>query len=438
MAAPPTPQEGASQTQPLVFNGKYYGWWKNRMMDHLIGKNPDLWGVILDGPTIPMKTATDGITKISKERKEWNAEEKLAIQNNAKAKKILICGIGPDEYNRISSCQDARRGDYSRHAHQELKKNQEKEIGGKRKERNLVLKATTSDDFEEENIALINKRFTRMLKRGQTFQKKASEKPSENTKDQALEQKKENFEKGKDIKKDKFVPSNRRMTTQETDMSMKRAFAAMGNSSDEESEGDETKNQSLLALEQEDDYDFLALVAVETKEEKETCRSQETILALMAGSDSKDDEEDDNQIKVLKIDKGWFSVNQLEIHLIWENMMMQHSCQGLEYEELEKNQSKHGVIETIPLGEGRILTCADMFTQTILADCGIPMESEQLLKELKVAEEKYATLESENQKLRAELDTSNTEIHRLKDQLVQQLRAKLDTSNAEIHRLKDQ
>ena len=50
--------------------------------------------------------------------------------------------------------------------------------------------------------------------------------------------------------------------------------------------------------------------------------------------------------KVLKIYNGWFTVNQLEIHLIWENMMMQHSCQGLEYEELEKNQSNHGVIET--------------------------------------------------------------------------------------------
>ena len=109
----------------------------------------------------------------------------------------------------------------------ELKKNQEKEIGGKRKERNLVLKATASDDFEDENIALITKRFTRMLKRGQPFQKKASQKPSENTKDQvchkcgspdhfikfcplwALEQKKANFEKGKDIKKDKLVPSHR-------------------------------------------------------------------------------------------------------------------------------------------------------------------------------------------------------------------------------------
>ena len=329
------------------------------------------------------------------------------MQNNAKAKKILICGIGPDEYNRILSCQDAKaiwetlqtvhegttqvkmskidslnrqyelfriaQGEAIQDMHTrftsifnemyslgeivsngkavrkllsvlpetweskveaiteardldslgmdelignlityELKKNQEKEIGGKRKERNLVLKATASDDFDDENIALITKRFTRMLKRGQTFQKKAFQKPSENTKDQvchkcgspdhfikfcplwALEQKKANFEKGKDIKKDKSVPSNRRMTTQEADMSMKRAFAAMGNSSDEESEGDETENQSLLSLEQEDDYDFLDLVAVETKEEKETCRSQETILALMAGSDSEEDKEEED------------------------------------------------------------------------------------------------------------------------------------------------
>ena len=54
---------------------------------------------------------------------------------------------------------------------------------------------------------------------------------------------------------------------------MKRAFAAMENSSDKESKDEKTKNKSLLALEQEDDYDFLAVVAVETKEEKETCRS---------------------------------------------------------------------------------------------------------------------------------------------------------------------
>ena len=101
----------------------------------------------------------------------------------------------------------------------------------------------------------------------------------------------------------------------------------------------------------------------------------------------------------------------------------------------------------VPLGEGRVLTRADMFTQTILSDCGIPMESEQvanasprtsgpvaqLLRELKVAEEKYATLELENQKLRAELHTSNAEIHRLKDSLMQQQLA----NNARVDRVLD-
>ena len=108
MAAPPIPQEGASKTRPPLFNGKYYGWWKNRMMDHLLGENPDLRGVVLDCPTIPMKNGTDGITQVAKDRKEWNVADKLAIQINVKAKKILICKIGPDEYNQISSCQDAK------------------------------------------------------------------------------------------------------------------------------------------------------------------------------------------------------------------------------------------------------------------------------------------------------------------------------------------
>ena len=42
----------------------------------------------------------------------------------------------------------------------ELKKNQEREIGRKRKEKNPTLKTTTSEDFEDENIALMAKRFS--------------------------------------------------------------------------------------------------------------------------------------------------------------------------------------------------------------------------------------------------------------------------------------
>ncbi|KAH0689119.1 hypothetical protein KY289_016477 [Solanum tuberosum] len=78
----------------------------------------------------------------------------------------------------------------------ELKKNQEKEIGGKRKDKNLVHNARTPEDFEDEHIMLMTKMFSRMLKSGQAFQRRNSS------------------EKAKEIKNDKYIPKNRRMTNQ--------------------------------------------------------------------------------------------------------------------------------------------------------------------------------------------------------------------------------
>lgn len=45
----------------------------------------------------------------------------------------------------------------------ELKNHQEKELNNKRKDKNLVRKATEKKDYEEENITLITKRFQRVL-----------------------------------------------------------------------------------------------------------------------------------------------------------------------------------------------------------------------------------------------------------------------------------
>ena len=67
------------------------------------------------------------------------------------------------------------------------------------------------------------------------------------------------------------------MTNQIVDLSMKRTFAAMGDLLEEESEDEGFENQSLLAIEQSNKYDFLALIVV---------------------IDSEDDEEDDEQSKV--------------------------------------------------------------------------------------------------------------------------------------------
>ena len=100
------------------------------------------------------------------------------------------------------------------------------------------------------------------------------------------------------------------MTNQEADISMKKAFAAMGGIFEDESENEEIENQSLLAIKQEDKYDFLELVAVIEEADKEsTCQAQDTIHAIMAGSDSKEEEEDQNS-QVSSI----FSKENLEIY----------------------------------------------------------------------------------------------------------------------------
>ena len=76
----------------------------------------------------------------------------------------------------------------------------------------------------------------------------------------ALEKKRNSSEKQKEIKNDKYIPTNRRMTNQEADLSTKRAFAAMGDLSKEEFEDGGFENQSLLEIEQSNKYDFLALI----------------------------------------------------------------------------------------------------------------------------------------------------------------------------------
>ncbi|KAH0641965.1 hypothetical protein KY290_033569 [Solanum tuberosum] len=99
----------------------------------------------------------------------------------------------------------------------------------------------------------------------------------------------------------------------------------------------------------------------------------------------------------------------------------------------------------VPLGEGLALTCADMFTQSTLAECGLIIEPAQvliasprasgpvtrLLKDLQAARDQCETLQNENMSLRTELTVSKEEVGRLKDQLVQQ---QLD-NNARVDRV---
>ncbi|XP_075092057.1 uncharacterized protein LOC142172172 [Nicotiana tabacum] len=71
-------------------------------------EDSELWDVICDGPFVPTKNLGDPTIAIPKTRKEFNDADRKAVEKNFLAKKILICGIGPDEYNRISACQSTK------------------------------------------------------------------------------------------------------------------------------------------------------------------------------------------------------------------------------------------------------------------------------------------------------------------------------------------
>ncbi|KAF3640270.1 hypothetical protein FXO37_23580 [Capsicum annuum] len=62
---------------------------------------------ITDGPTIPMKMVEG--EQVKKVRSEFTPDDLLALKKNEKAKNILVCGLGPTEYNRVSTCTTAKQ-----------------------------------------------------------------------------------------------------------------------------------------------------------------------------------------------------------------------------------------------------------------------------------------------------------------------------------------
>ncbi|XP_075098896.1 uncharacterized protein LOC142175798 [Nicotiana tabacum] len=73
-----------------------------------MAKDSELWDVICDGPFVPTKKVGDPAVTVPNTRKEFNDADRKSIEKNFRAKKILVCGIGPDEYNMISACQSAK------------------------------------------------------------------------------------------------------------------------------------------------------------------------------------------------------------------------------------------------------------------------------------------------------------------------------------------
>ncbi|XP_069153765.1 uncharacterized protein [Solanum lycopersicum] len=102
-------EEGQSSHRPPRFNGHFYSWWKVRMHDYLMAEDSELWDIVLDGPFVPMMEEKDGEKTITipKPRQKYDEADRKKIEKGFKAKTLLVCGIGPDEYNRVSAYESA-------------------------------------------------------------------------------------------------------------------------------------------------------------------------------------------------------------------------------------------------------------------------------------------------------------------------------------------
>ncbi|XP_069154589.1 uncharacterized protein [Solanum lycopersicum] len=110
MAAPLNLEEGQSAHRHPRFNGHFYSWWKVRMHDYLMAEDSELWDIILDGLFVPRMEVKDGERTITvpKPRQKYDDADRKKIEKGFKAKTLLVCGIGPDEYNRVSACESAK------------------------------------------------------------------------------------------------------------------------------------------------------------------------------------------------------------------------------------------------------------------------------------------------------------------------------------------
>ncbi|XP_070022096.1 uncharacterized protein [Nicotiana sylvestris] len=78
------------------------------MHDFIMAEDFELWDDMCDGPYIPTKSVGDLPLTMPRTRKEYTNADRKAVKKDFCAKKILVCSIRPNEYNRISACQTAK------------------------------------------------------------------------------------------------------------------------------------------------------------------------------------------------------------------------------------------------------------------------------------------------------------------------------------------
>ncbi|XP_070035200.1 uncharacterized protein [Nicotiana tomentosiformis] len=90
-----------------MFNEKYYSWWKARIEDFITVEDYELWTIVNREPLTPTKQNGQNMI-VPQDLSEFMAAN-FRMEKNANAKKILICGLGLNEYNMIFVCSNAKK-----------------------------------------------------------------------------------------------------------------------------------------------------------------------------------------------------------------------------------------------------------------------------------------------------------------------------------------
>ncbi|XP_070039230.1 uncharacterized protein [Nicotiana tomentosiformis] len=114
------------------------------MHDFIMVEDSELWDMICYCPFVPMKVVGERRRIVPKTKKEYNDADRKAVKKNFKAKKILVCGIGPD-------------------ATYEMKRKKGLERREPNKEKSQVLKVVNSDSSSDESdMAYPTRRFQKI------------------------------------------------------------------------------------------------------------------------------------------------------------------------------------------------------------------------------------------------------------------------------------
>ncbi|XVF12310.1 hypothetical protein REPUB_Repub08aG0105100 [Reevesia pubescens] len=99
--------EGHATNRSPLFDSTNYQFWSTRIVVYIQACDMDMWDIIMVGPFVPIKK-NEANKAVPKSKSEWTVNDKVKVQVNFKAINTLHCTLNLAEFNRISTCNNAK------------------------------------------------------------------------------------------------------------------------------------------------------------------------------------------------------------------------------------------------------------------------------------------------------------------------------------------